>query len=143
MLRTSGGSRAGAAASRPLPIQLSRESDLILSRRIRSTVRSSSIYGCPNIDATHFPYAVARHRWQSSSTGRRGSNGSAKGASGGNENERPGHDERRGMAGAGIGGDRHEPRLLRRVGDAPNALAPRRSRGEADPRAFGEGGGLY
>ena len=57
--------------------------------------------------------------------------------------ERPGNDERRRVAGAGTGVDRHEPCLFCRVGAAPHASPSGRSRGEADPGAFREGGGLY
>ena len=66
------------------------------------------------------------------SPGRKGRPDGARGKS----NERsgdsaPGNDERRGMAGAGAGRHRHEPCLFRRIGDAPHAAAPRRSRRQA------------
>jgi len=47
------------------------------------------------------------------------------------------------MARPGIGGDRHDPCLLRRVGVAPHPARIGGSGGDPDPRPFRKGGGLH
>ena len=54
-----------AAAATPLEPQPEGESRLLFSSNNRSIVGVGSIFGCPDVGASHFPYAAAPHWWQS------------------------------------------------------------------------------
>ncbi len=97
-------------------------------------------FAARSADPAHFRYAIGTDRWQSDPKVEFLDRGSGRKRT---SNERSGDDERRGMAGAGIGRHRHEPCLFRGIGDAPHAAAARRSRRPAHSGAFRKGGRLH